>query len=247
MTAASLPTPAATPPARRSRALLTGIALYLVLTLAALLGEQPALAAGAVFVLLAALLAAPLRAGRLGAWGVLVAAGAGIAWLAAHGAGWLLLDAVPVLVNAALCGVFARTLGAGRTPLIARFIAILEGPERLRDARIVRYARWLTWAWALLLGAQAWVLAAIVLAMPQGVLALLGIAPAWLVSPLWSAYLHAGSYLLVALFLLLEYACRRVHLRQVAHPSLPAFVLSLIRCWPALLRSAFDDAPRSAA
>ena len=142
--------------------------------------------------------------------------------------------------------LFARTLVAGRAPLIARFIAIIESPERLRDARVARYARQLTLAWAFVLGAQAALLALIVLAMPHGLLAMFGMAAPPLAAPAWTWYLHVGSYCVVGAFLVLEYAWRRWRLRHVAHPPLPKFVLALVQRWPALLRSLGDDAPRSA-
>jgi len=244
MNAASLDSPA-TPTAnaaRRSRAVVAGIAAYIVLAATALYVDRPLLAAFAVFVLVAAVLSPGLRQRRSKAWCALVASAALIAWLSARGAGWLLLDAVPIIVNLALCLLFACTLVAGRTPLIARFIAILESPERLRDARVARYARQLTFAWALVLGAQACLLALIVLAMPHGLLAMFDVAAPRLVAPAWNSYLHVGSYLVVGAFLVLEYAWRRWHLRHIAHPPLPAFVLALVQRWPALLQSLGDDA-----
>jgi len=248
MNSASLDTPAppTVPVARRSRMVVAGVLAYVVLAATALWTDHPALAALAVFVLVAAVLSSALRRHSAGAWCTLAASAVLIAWLGVRGAGWLLLDAVPIIVNLALCVLFARTLGAGRTPLIARFIAILEGPARLHDARIARYAHQLTFAWALVLGAQAALLAFIVLAMRHGLLALLGIAAPRLVAPAWIAYLHVGSYLVVGAFLVLEYAWRRWHLRHVEHAPLPAFLLALVQCWPALLQSLGDDARDSA-
>lgn len=248
MNAASLdhsatPTPHA---ARRSRLLVAGVLAYIALAALALSIDSPALAALAVFVLVAAVLSPALRGGRIAAWCGLAASAALIAWLAAHGAGWLLLDVVPIIVNLALCVLFARTLRAGRTPLIARFIAILESPERARNVRVARYARVLTLAWALVLGAQAALLAGIVLAMPHGLLAMFGIAAPRLAAPAWTAYLHVGSYLVVGAFLVLEYGWRRWYLRDLSHAPLPKFALALVQRWPALLRSLGDDAPRSA-
>jgi len=248
MNAASLDSPA-TPSAnaaRRSRMVVAGIATYIVLAATALWTNRPLLAAFAVFVLVAAVLSPALRKHSAKAWCALVASAALIAWLAMRGTSWLLLDAVPIIVNVALCSLFARTLVAGRTPLIARFIAILESPERLRDARVANYARQLTLAWAFVLGAQAALLALIVLAMPHGLLAMFGVDSPRLVAPAWTWYLHVGSYLLVAAFLALEYAWRRWHLRHIAHPPLPKFALALVQRWPALVQSLGDDAPRSA-
>jgi len=132
--------------ARRSRMVVAGIASYAVLAATALYLDRPPLAAFAVFVLVAAVLSPALRRRSAKAWCALAACALLVAWLALRGAGWLLLDVVPIIVNVALCILFARTLVAGRTPLIARFIAILESPERLRDACVARYARQLTFA-----------------------------------------------------------------------------------------------------
>lgn len=248
MNAASLDT-SATPTAnaaRRSRTVVAGIACYIVLAATALYFDRPPLAALAVLVLVAAVLSPALRRHSAKAWCALAASALLITWLAMRGASWLLLDVVPIIVNVALCSLFARTLVDGRTPLIARFIAILESPERLRDARVASYARQLTLAWALVLGAQAALIALIVLAMPHGLLAMFDVAAPRLVAPAWAWYLHAGSYLLVAAFLVLEYAWRRWHLRHIAHPPLPKFMLALVQRWPELVRSLGDDAPRSA-
>ena len=53
--------------------------------------------------------------------------------LSLRGFAELLLDAVPVLINALLAYWFGRTLPTSR-PLVARFIAAIEGEERLRHA-----------------------------------------------------------------------------------------------------------------
>ena len=47
------------------------------------------------------------------AWLAWLARAAALAWLGLRGHGGLALDAVPVLINLALCGVFARTLRHG--------------------------------------------------------------------------------------------------------------------------------------
>lgn len=238
----SLPDPATPlPTLRRSRALLGGIALYLLLTAIAMATARVAFAAAAVFALIVALLVPGLRRGMLAAWLGVLAAALVLAGLIRVGAGWLALDLVPMLVNAALCVLFARTLMRGRVALIARFIAILEGEQRLRDARVARYARGLTLAWALVLGVQAGLLGLIVMLMPHGVLAVLGVGGPRLAAAGWIAYLHAGSYLLVAVFMLLEYAFRRWHLRHIAHLRLPDFLLAVVQRWPALLHSLADD------
>lgn len=241
----SLPAPAVTPetPARRSRLLLAGVAVYFLLALAAWSSGRGGLAALAVFVLASALLSPALRRCSLAAWGAWGALALLLGLLAARGEGLLALDALPILVNAALCALFASTLRHGREPLIARFIAILESPERLALPRVAAYARRLTWAWALLLGAQACVLGAILGLVPGGVFAALGATPpAAFAAPGWRWYLHVGGYALVPLVLVLEYAYRRVHLRGVPHAPLPLFIARVVRRWPVLLQGIAADA-----
>ncbi len=244
MSAASLPTPDSAARRGRPRALLVALALYFVLIALAGALMRSGLAALAVVVLGAGVLWPALRRGHTAAWAGLAACAALALWCALQGAGWLLVDALPVLVNLGLCALFARTLRRARQPLIARFIAILEGPARAAEPRVARYARALTLAWALVLGLQGLLLGMIVLAMPQGVFDALALPGPRLAAPGWRWYLHVGSYGVVGAFLVLEYGYRRWHLRGLAHPSLPAFLLALVRQWPALLRSLGEPASR---
>ena len=58
------------------------------------------------------------------------------------------LDALPALIAALVGWLFARTLRAGRTPLIARAIAAIDGAQWLDDPAVAAYARRLTAVWA---------------------------------------------------------------------------------------------------
>src|SRR5690242_9526273 len=62
-----------------------------------------------------------------------------------HGA----LDALPAIISALIGWLFARTLARGRTPLIARAIAAIDGAGLLADANVALYARRLTLIWAI--------------------------------------------------------------------------------------------------
>jgi uncharacterized membrane protein len=234
--------PTAAQPARRSRALACGLAAYVVLLLAAFLTGNALLDEFAAFALISVLLLPGLRRGRVGAWLTWLAIAAALAWLAHSGHGEVALDSLPVLINAALCFVFARTLRPGREPLIARIIGILEGPERLAQPGVERYARRLTWAWALVLGLQACLLCVVVAcSVPAGLFARFGEQPPFAIPPAWRWYLHLGSYVLVLGFLVLEYAYRRWHLRHLVHAPLPVFLARLARRWPALAASFAAD------
>lgn len=228
---------------RGPRLIVAGVAVYALLLAGAAFTGSVWLDELAAFALAGLLLLPGLRRLRASAWLAWLAVGAAFAWLGLRGNGRFALDCMPVLVNVALCNVFARTLPRGREPLIARIIEVLEGRARLALPRVAGYARALTWAWALLFAAQAALLAVLaVCAQPHGLLATFGIA-----SPLaadgaaWGVYQHVGSYALVPTFMVAEYAFRRWYLRHIPHASLPRFVVRLARRWPGLLHS-FSDA-----
>jgi uncharacterized membrane protein len=200
----------------------------------------------AAFALVSLVLLPGLRRGRVLAWSLWLGVAAVLAWLAWLGHGQLALDSLPVLINGALCIVFARTLGANREPLIARIIGVLEGPARLDLPGVERYARQLTRAWAIVLGVQACVLFVVVAcAVPDGLLASFGVDPPLAIAQAWRWYLHLGSYALVLGFLVLEYAYRRWRLRHLPHMPLPLFIARLARRWPALAASFVSTAPRA--
>jgi len=138
------------------------------------------------------------------------------------------LDALPALVAALVGAVFARTLRRGRTPLIARAIAAVDGAELLSDAAVARYARRLTWIWAVYQIALA------------GVAALLALhAHGWLALPLRMPPAVFGLLWLpaaVALLFVGEFALRPWLLPRAPRHNLFGFVIKLIRCWPQLLR-----------
>jgi len=172
-----------------------------------------------------------------------LACACGIAALAFAGQGDIALDFLPVIINLALCALFARTLVPGSEPLIARLIAVIESPARVALPRVAGYARALTWVWAIVLGAQALLLTAlIVCAVPGGLLARFGIAaPFEIAADDWHGFLIFGSYATVLALLVLEYAFRVWYLRHIPHVSLPVFMSRLVRRWPALAHSVMHD------
>lgn len=167
------------------------------------------------------------------AWVGLQAALALVAWLGFAG---LLLEAVPVAVNAALAWLFARTASRPR-PLIACCIVAVEGEARLREPGVARYARRLTVFWAALLAANALLLAWLLACVPQvGVLARLGLDSAWHGDARWAAtWLEVGGYALPAMLFVLEYGYRRWRWRHLQHPGPVQMLLRLAAQWPRLL------------
>ena len=225
------------------RAFIALAAGYAPLAVASIVLHRPLLSALAAFVLVTLILWGGLVAGRRIAWILWLAASTGGAALAWHGHAALGFLLLPVAINAAIAWLFGSTLAPGDEPLVARAIAAIEGEERLAAPGVASYARGLTLAWCLLLGAQALVLAAgAVLAVPDGALAVAGVASPWpLPRNLVLAYGHLGSYLVVGAFFALEYLWRRWHLRHLPHPGAREFFHNLARHWPRLVHGRRRD------
>ena len=181
---------------------------------------------------------------RIAPWSVWSGALATLLLLSRYGFAGLLLEAVPVLINALLACWFGRTLGTSE-PLVARFIIAIEGVERLQQPGVARYARQLTWFWTALLGAQALLLAVLLLgAEHSGLLARFGVGSPLQVPERWAAvWLHLGCYVLLGAAFLLEYGYRRWRLRHLSHPGLHHMLLQLALHWPQLLRGHRAVAP----
>ncbi|HUW53639.1 MAG TPA: xanthomonadin biosynthesis protein [Rhodanobacter sp.] len=220
---------------RRSALML--LLAYPLLAMAGVLTHRQVFALAALLLLVTAAMLPRLLARRVAPW---------LAWLGLLAALWLLwrqgwagllLEALPVLINALLAGWFGRSLATSE-PLVARFIVILEGAQRLAQPGVARYARQITWGWTLLLGAQASVLAVLLLwAGQRGLLVRFGFASPLPLSDRWvAAWQHVGSYALLGAAFVLEYGYRRWRLRHLRHPSLHRMLLQLALHWPQLLR-----------
>ncbi|MEW5835730.1 MAG: xanthomonadin biosynthesis protein [Pseudomonadota bacterium] len=214
----------AVPAPSRNTTLL--LAAYPVLAIAGAVLHRPWLSLVALLVLLTAWLAPRLRAGHGAAWLGWTLSAAAAVGLARMGYANAVLEGVPVGIVAGISAWFGVSLRAGREPRVARFIRVLEGPDTLQQPRVAGYARGVTAFWCLLLGAQALVLAILLVAGLAGTT-----LPAWVL-----AYQHVGGYLVIPLAFGLEYAFRRSYLRHLPHAGLHAQGLRLVRCWPQLLR-----------
>lgn len=149
---------------------------------------------------------------RLRAWAALALAAAGLWWLAHSPLAHLPLLLVPVAFIGMVAWWFARTLRAGRVPLIGRIMAALEGkPYAEVEPELQRYTRRLTAVWALALGLMALcnlVLAAI--AVPNGLLASAGIAaPVTVTETQWSWVANWLNYGVVGGLFAVEFAYRQ--------------------------------------
>jgi uncharacterized membrane protein len=230
-------------PARRSRRGTLVLIAYVGVLAAAFASGRGWLDAIAAFMVVSLVLWPGLRRLSPAAIALWVLAAAGIAALELAGHGELALDFLPVVINLALCALFARTLVPGSEPLIARLIGVVDSPARVALPRVAGYARTLTWVWAVVLGVQALLLAAlIVCAVPGGLLARFGIAsPLAIAGEDWRWFLNLGSYATVIALLVIEYAFRRWYLRDIEHLSLPVFIGRLVQRWPALAHSIVHD------
>ena len=114
---------------------------------------------------------------------------------------WLLY-LPPVAVNCALCWLFGRTLVRGRTPLIARFAELEQGPL---SRELAAYTRTLTWLWTLLFAGAAGISLALAASGDRDA---------------WSWFTNLLNYLLVATLFLGEFAYRRLRYRHYRHASL---------------------------
>ena len=216
-------TSATPPPPSPTRWLWPLLLTYPVLLVAGLLTQREIFPLLALMVLVSAVLLPKLLSGRVRPWlvwsgmqGLLLA----LAWL---GFADLVLETVPVLINAVLAWWFGRTLLTSR-PLIARCIVAIENESRLHERGVMAYARQLTAFWAALLMANALLLTALLLcAERSGVLARFSVAPSLRIDVVVAAFA-------------LEYPYRRWRLRHLRHLSLPQMLLRLVVNWPRVLR-----------
>jgi uncharacterized membrane protein len=229
--------------APRRYALLPWLA-YPLLAIAGALTHRQMFSLLALLALLTAVLLPRLLSRRIGPWLLWLGSLTVMLLLSLRGFAGLLLEGVPVLINALLAWGFGRTL-ATPEPLVARFIIAIEGAARLAQPGVARYARQLTWFWTVLLALQAVVLAMLLLCTEHsGLLLRFGVAsPLSIPEHAAALWLHAGSYILLGAVFLLEYGYRRWHLRHLDHASLRDIVVQLARHWPRLLRDIRTTAP----
>src|SRR5215475_2915407 len=141
----------------------------------------------------------------------------------------VLLDALPMLFAGIVAWLFARTLLPGRTPLIARAIAAIDGAGALAIRGSLAYARRLTALWA----AYQLALALLAAAVFFGAHAARDTVAVWLPSPrVFGALILPAA---VASLLVGEFLLRPVLLPQAPRRTLWDFLSRLVRVWPSLL------------
>lgn len=211
---------------------------YPVLAIAGAVTQRQIFSVLALGLLVTVLMLPKMLRLRASAWLIWAVALLALALISLNGFAGIVLETVPVIVNALLAWWFGRTLRGGGRPLVARFVVVLEGAARLEQPGVATYARQLTWFWALLLGGQALLLTTLLLfADHSGLLARLGIAvPFQVPERLAAAWLHLGCYILIGMVLVLEYIYRRWRLRHLAHPGWRNMLVGMARQWPNILR-----------
>lgn len=192
-----------------------------------------------LWLLLAWCLLDALWAGSRWAVGLLVAAAAGLGWLAGSPWAWLLLLTPPVVFPLWVAWLFARTLLAGRQPLVARIVHAVHASAGMPvEPALERYVRRLTAAWAAVLVLLA--VLNLVLAMsvvPDGPLAMAGITPWWPVShTTWSWLANVVNWGLLGGFALVEYAWRSWRFPQRPYRDMAGFARALAALGPVFWR-----------
>lgn len=212
---------------------------YPLLSHVASLRGEGGWAALALFGLVVLCLLDALARRRPLAWLALLAAGVALAWTGRSPLAWMLLLAPPVVFPLLVAWGFARSLRPGRVPLIARIIHALHAQAGAPvDARLERYARRLTAAWALLLATLAAInLALAMSAVPDGLLAAFGYRPWWPLSHAqWSWCANVADWGLIGGFFVAEYALRCRLFPQRPYRSVGQFARQMGRLGPAFWR-----------
>lgn len=144
------------------------------------------------------------------AWCVLPVVIAGLWLLGNLNVSWLPLYAAPVFINLFGSWIFAHTLAPGKMPLIERLARLLHEPDGISD-EIARYARKVTFAWALFLAGLALLnLTLALIANPDGILLMMGVRPIVTVpQAVWSLFSNFLNYVMAGLFFLGEYIYRQ--------------------------------------
>jgi len=210
--------------------------LFLLLAHAAALAHSPALACCASLSL-ALLIGWPLRARPVLLLVWLLVAGLATYALHVSGAAFLPLLLPPVVITATLGMTFARSLVAGRTPLIERVVLALNNCQ-MPYPDVPPYARRLTLVWAaLLLGLALINLLLALFAVPDGALHLVGITPP-LAVPLawWSLFANGINYLVIGGFFIAEYAYRRRRFPSAVYKTFGDFLRRMAALGPAFWR-----------
>lgn len=227
------------------RILLAGLLLaYALLAHGALLGLDPGLTPLALWLLPMVMLIVAWTSKRP-LWLAFAGILALLVWVLQRvDAGAVLLFLPPILVHALLAYLFGATLMANREPLIIRFIRIVHGPDDPPDARMCAYARTVTMWWAGLFVLVVVIeLALLLLVVPEGVLAQLGVV---MNGPMpgsrhFAWFANAGSWVLMAVLMGVEWLVRKRRFPNLPYRNFLHFIQRLIEVGPQLARPVRHD------
>jgi uncharacterized membrane protein len=188
-----------------------GLALaYPLLTHAAVWLRLPFLQWLALCALLAIALLEPLVRLRAWAWLALCAIGAALYALVRFGGGVYALYLPPVLLPAALLGVFAASLRPGAIPLVTRFATAIDGPL---PPPLAAYTRQVTLCWVAVLALLAGSGAVCALFAPPMV---------------WSVMTNFVHYIILGGMFLLEYLYRHWRFRELKRAGFISYLRQLV-------------------
>ncbi len=123
-----------------------------------------------------------------------------------------LLQLMPVLINLLLALGLGYSLGNGQTPLITRLASIMRGGNMPDPVR--RYTRAVTLVWCLFF---------VFMAVVALLLVLFGSLESW------SLFANLLTYILIAGFIVLEFAFRRWYLGALVDYSFTDFIKGLVK------------------
>ena len=151
---------------------------------------------------------------RWRAWLTFMALCAVLGWLTVTIGGRPLLYAPSILIPAALCWFFGRTLAAGRRPLITS-VALAARPAT--PDYLLHYSRRLTQLWTALFAAMSLWDLSLALFAPHGA---------------WTFMANCGNYIVIGVAVGGEYLFRRLRFRDYAHPGFAEYLKIVVRADP---------------
>jgi uncharacterized membrane protein len=222
------------------KAVMVALAVcYPLLAHMAVVADSVPLTVASISVLALLAMLPGLVRGNLTAWAAALIVGFTLALLSQQSLVWLPLYAPAVISDAAVAWVFARTLLPERVPLVERIVRLLHAPDEKLNPAIPPYARRLTLAWAGLFGAFGLIsLVLALLAVPNGILVLLGSHPVVSVSQhTWSLFANIIEYLLAAGFFAIEYGYRRYRFPEQPYANVLDFLRRMLSVAPTAISS----------
>jgi len=185
----------------------------------AIVWSSPALMALFLVIIAAGVLTGATR-GRIPLWAVgLVALAVGGLALLDLGTASRIAEAWPILAYLAIGWLFGSSLLPGRMPLVERIARIVDHGDAMPNA-LVRYTRFLTWAWTLIPLSMA--LVSVLLAQFAS-------------RTTWSLFTNVLSYVVLAVLFFVEYPYRRWRYPDMPHTNPVMVAVRLARNVPEFL------------